>query len=65
MQYARVGDILTILPPSKQPIGMALFGMTATFGPSIGPTIGGWLTDNYGWQWIFSLMSCRAWSCWR
>jgi DHA2 family multidrug resistance protein len=27
--------------------------MTATFGPSIGPTIGGWLTDNYGWQWIF------------
>jgi MFS transporter, DHA2 family, multidrug resistance protein len=45
--------ILTLLPPSKQPIGMALFGMTATFGPSIGPTIGGWLTDNYGWQWIF------------
>ena len=45
--------ILTLLPPSKQPIGMALFGMTATFGPSIGPTIGGWLTDNYGWEWIF------------
>jgi DHA2 family multidrug resistance protein len=45
--------ILTLLPPSKQPIGMAIFGMTATFGPSIGPTIGGWLTDNYGWQWIF------------
>jgi DHA2 family multidrug resistance protein len=45
--------ILTLLPPVKQPIGMAIFGMTATFGPSIGPTIGGWLTDNYGWQWIF------------
>jgi len=45
--------ILTLLPPAKQPIGMAIFGMTATFGPSIGPTIGGWLTDNYGWQWIF------------
>ena len=45
--------ILTLLPPSKQPIGLALFGMTATFGPSIGPTIGGWLTDNYGWEWIF------------
>src|SRR6202453_194049 len=45
--------ILTLLPTSKQPIGMALFGMTATFGPSIGPTIGGWLTDNYGWPWIF------------
>jgi len=45
--------ILTLLPPAKQPIGMAIFGVTATFGPSIGPTIGGWLTDNYGWQWIF------------
>lgn len=45
--------ILTLLPPAKQSIGMAIFGLTATFGPSIGPTIGGWLTDNYGWQWIF------------
>ena len=27
--------------------------MTAIFGPSIGPSIGGWLTDNWGWQWIF------------
>jgi DHA2 family multidrug resistance protein len=45
--------ILTLLPPAKQSIGMAIFGVTATFGPSIGPTIGGWLTDNYGWQWIF------------
>jgi DHA2 family multidrug resistance protein len=45
--------VLVLLPKSKQPIGLALFGFTATFGPSIGPTIGGWLTDNYGWQWIF------------
>ena len=45
--------ILVLLPPSKQPIGLALFGMTAIFGPSIGPSIGGWLTDNWGWQWIF------------
>jgi DHA2 family multidrug resistance protein len=45
--------ILVLLPKSKQPIGLALFGFTATFGPSIGPSIGGWLTDNLGWQWIF------------
>ena len=45
--------ILTTLPPSKQPLGLALFSMTATFAPSIGPTIGGWLTDNYGWEYIF------------
>ena len=45
--------ILVLLPKSKRSIGLALFGLTATFGPSIGPSIGGWLTDNYGWQWIF------------
>ena len=45
--------ILVVLPKSKQSIGLALFGFTATFGPSIGPSIGGWLTDNYGWEWIF------------
>ena len=45
--------ILTYLPVSKQPIGMALFTVTATFAPAIGPLIGGWLTDNYGWPFIF------------
>jgi DHA2 family multidrug resistance protein len=45
--------ILVLLPPAKQTIGLAIFGMTAIFGPSIGPSIGGWLTDNWGWQWIF------------
>jgi DHA2 family multidrug resistance protein len=44
---------IIILPPSMRPVGNALFAMTATFAPAIGPTIGGWLTDNYGWQWIF------------
>ncbi len=47
--------ILTMLPPAKQPVGLAAFGVTAVFAPSIGPTIGGWLTDNYGWQYIFYL----------
>jgi len=45
--------ILTYLPASKQPIGMALFTVTATFAPAVGPLIGGWLTDNYGWPFIF------------
>lgn len=47
--------LLTNLPPSKVPIGMALFSITATFAPSIGPTLGGWLTDNYSWQYVFYL----------
>ncbi|RCI70867.1 MFS transporter, partial [Pseudomonas aeruginosa] len=33
--------------------GMALFAITATFAPSIGPTLGGWLTENFGWEYIF------------
>ena len=45
--------VLTFLPQSKQPVGMALFAITATFAPSIGPTIGGWLTDNLGWEYNF------------
>jgi MFS transporter, DHA2 family, multidrug resistance protein len=47
--------ILTTLPPAKQPIGLALFGLTATLAPSLGPMVGGWLTDSYGWQYIFFL----------
>lgn len=45
--------ILIMLPPAKQAVGFALFGVTATFAPAIGPTVGGWLTENFGWQWIF------------
>ncbi len=45
--------ILTKLPERQRPVGMALFAITATFAPAIGPTIGGYLTENYGWQYIF------------
>ena len=45
--------IMTMLPRSKQPIGMALFALSATFAPAIGPTIGGYLNENYGWEFIF------------
>ncbi|MBB3398044.1 MDR family MFS transporter [Rhizobium sp. BK060] len=45
--------IITLLPKPKQPIGLALFALSATFAPAIGPTIGGYLTENFGWQFIF------------
>src|SRR5690242_15475072 len=45
--------IITLLPKSKQPIGLALFAISATFAPAIGPTIGGYLTENWGWEYIF------------
>jgi DHA2 family multidrug resistance protein len=45
--------VITTLPKAKQPIGLALFALSATFAPAIGPTIGGYLTENWGWQYIF------------
>jgi DHA2 family multidrug resistance protein len=45
--------IITLLPRSKQPIGMAMFALSATFAPAIGPTVGGYLNENYGWEYIF------------
>jgi DHA2 family multidrug resistance protein len=45
--------VLTKLPRAQQSIGLAMFALTATFAPAIGPTIGGYLTENYGWQYIF------------
>src|SRR6478672_10194503 len=45
--------IITLLPKAKQPIGLAMFAISATFAPAIGPTIGGFLTENLGWEVIF------------
>src|SRR5260221_2353722 len=45
--------VFTKLPKAQQPIGLAMFALSVTFAPSIGPTIGGYLTENYGWQTIF------------
>jgi len=45
--------IITLLPKAKQSVGLALFAVSATFAPAIGPTIGGYLTENFGWQYIF------------
>lgn len=45
--------IISMLPRSKQTMGLAGFAVTATFAPAIGPTIGGYFTDNYGWSYSF------------
>src|SRR6266571_4957305 len=45
--------IITLLPKAKQPVGLALFALSATFAPAIGPTIGSYLTENWGWEYIF------------
>jgi DHA2 family multidrug resistance protein len=43
--------------PQKRGQAFALYGLVAVLAPSIGPTLGGWITDNYSWRWIFYINS--------
>ncbi len=45
--------LLETFPPHQHGTAMALFGMGIMFGPIIGPLLGGWITDNWSWHWIF------------
>ena len=45
--------MLDIYPPSRRGSAMAIWGMGVMLGPIMGPTLGGWLTDNYSWRWVF------------
>lgn len=47
--------IVTELPASKHPLGMALFAISNNVAQAAGPSLGGWLTDAYSWRWIFYL----------
>ncbi len=40
-------------PPEKRGLAFALYGITTIIAPTVGPTLGGWITDNYSWRWIF------------
>jgi MFS transporter, DHA2 family, multidrug resistance protein len=41
------------IPPQQRGLAFALYGVTTIIAPTIGPTLGGWITDNYTWRWIF------------
>ncbi|MFO1051238.1 MAG: DHA2 family efflux MFS transporter permease subunit [Planctomycetota bacterium] len=45
--------LVDTFPPHLRGMGMAVFGMTVVVAPVIGPTFGGWITDNYDWRWVF------------
>ena len=45
--------LLDAFPVEKQGMAMTLFGIAALIAPVVGPTLGGWITDNYDWRWIF------------
>jgi DHA2 family multidrug resistance protein len=40
-------------PPEKRGMATAIYGIAAVVAPVVGPTLGGWITDNYDWRWIF------------
>jgi DHA2 family multidrug resistance protein len=41
------------VPPKQRGMAFALFGVTTVVAPALGPTLGGWITDNFTWRWIF------------
>jgi MFS transporter, DHA2 family, multidrug resistance protein len=45
--------LLDINPPKDHPRAMAIWVMAITIGPILGPALGGWLTENYSWRWVF------------
>jgi DHA2 family multidrug resistance protein len=47
------GMMYEIYPPAKRSSAMALWGMGVMVGPVLGPILGGWLTENYNWRWVF------------
>src|SRR5271154_1667499 len=53
LQPSSQGILLDAFPKEKQGAAQTLFGIAALLAPVVGPTLGGWLTDNYSWRWIF------------
>jgi DHA2 family multidrug resistance protein len=45
--------LMETFPPRQRGMAMAIFGVGAMFGPIVGPALGGWITDNMSWRWIF------------
>jgi DHA2 family multidrug resistance protein len=53
LQPSSQGVLLDAFPKEKQGAAMTMFGIAALLAPVVGPTLGGYITDNYGWRWVF------------
>lgn len=53
LQPSSQGILLDTFPPEKQGLAQAVFGIAALIAPVLGPTLGGYITDEYSWRWIF------------
>src|SRR6202041_838453 len=53
LQPSEQSILADTFPPERLGMAFAIYGMAVVLAPSIGPTLGGWITDNYSWRWIF------------
>jgi len=53
LQPTQMAILRQTFPPREQGMAMAVYTMVILIGPAVGPVLGGWLTDNYSWPWIF------------
>jgi DHA2 family multidrug resistance protein len=53
LQPSEQAILVDTFPPEKRGMGMAVYAVAVVVAPVIGPTLGGWITDNYSWRWIF------------
>ena len=53
LQPSSQGVLLDAFPREKQGMAMTMFGLAALLAPVVGPTLGGWITDQYSWRWVF------------
>src|SRR5437899_1108360 len=53
LQPSEQAILADTFPPAKRGIAFAVYGIAVVMAPAIGPTLGGWITDNYTWRWIF------------
>jgi DHA2 family multidrug resistance protein len=53
LQPSEQAILADTFPPAKRGMAFAIYGMAVVVAPALGPTIGGWITDNYSWRWIF------------
>jgi len=53
LQPSEQAILADTFPPAKRGMAFAVYGMAVVMAPAIGPTLGGWITDNFTWRWIF------------
>lgn len=53
LQPSQIAILRQTFPPKEQGMALAIVGMVIVVGPAVGPTLGGWIVDNWSWPWIF------------